>query len=111
MSEPVVVTTDSFKQDVLCADRPVLVDFWAEWCGPCRRLTPIVEEIAAETDAVKVCKINVDDNPQLAGLYHVGAIPTLMLFQAGSRVATSTGARDKQTILRMIGLENGEERA
>lgn len=106
MNEPIAVTTDSFKETVLRSDKPVLVDFWADWCGPCRKLSPIVEEIAAETDAVKVCKINVDDQPELAGLYHISSIPTLILFRDGKPAATSTGARSKESVLNLIGLES-----
>lgn len=106
MNQPIAVTTDSFEQTVLRADKPVLVDFWADWCGPCRRLSPIVDEIASETDAVKVCKVNVDENPLLAGKYHVSSIPTLVLFRDGKPSVTSTGVCSKQTILQMIGLNS-----
>lgn len=106
MKEPQTVTTDSFKETVLRAGQPVLVDFWADWCGPCRKMSPIIDEIAAETDSVKVCKVNVDENPQLAGLYHINSIPTLMLFRDGKPAATSTGTHSKESVLKMIGVQS-----
>lgn len=103
MSEITAVTTDSFKEEVLNAAKPVLVDFWAEWCGPCRRMTPVIDEIAQEVDTVKVCKINVEQNPQLAGLYQIQSIPTFMVFHSGQPVVSKTGLHSKQSILQMIG--------
>lgn len=103
MNEVQAVTTDSFKEEVLGAAKPVLVDFWAEWCGPCRRMSPVVDEIAQEVDTVKVCKINVEENPKLAELYQIQSIPTLMVFHKGQPVVSKTGLHSKQSILQMIG--------
>ncbi len=102
MNQPIDVTTDGFKEQVLRATKPVLVDFWADWCGPCRKMEPVVQEIADEVDSVQVCKINVDREPQLAGLYHINSVPTLMLFRGGKAAATMTGMHSKENILRML---------
>ncbi|MCD8355270.1 MAG: thioredoxin [Clostridia bacterium] len=104
MKEVTAVTTDSFKETVLNEKKPVLVDFWASWCGPCRRMSPIVDEIAQETEAIKVCKVNVEENPQLAGLYHIQSVPTLMVFRDGQPKASRIGLHSKQSILQMIGM-------
>ncbi len=104
------ITQNNFKSEVLDSATPVLVDFWASWCGPCRMLSPVVDQIAQEkAGAVKVAKINVDDEPQLAAQFGVMSIPTLVLFRDGRPVSKSVGVRPKQAILGM--LEEQDEQA
>jgi thioredoxin 1 len=93
------VTDQSFQADVLGSDKPVLVDFWAEWCGPCRMIAPALEEIAAElADKVTVAKINIDENPDTPGKYGVRGIPTMLLFKNGEAVAQKVGAAPRSNI-------------
>lgn len=93
------VSKDTFEHDVLKADRPVLVDYWAEWCGPCKMIAPILDEIAGEYgDRVKVCKVNVDENQETAAKYGIRGIPTLMLFKNGDVEATKVGAVSKSQL-------------
>lgn len=96
------VNKNNFAQEVLRSEKPVLVDFWAPWCGPCRMVAPIIEEIAAERTDIKVVKINVDEEPELAGQYQIMSIPTLMVFKNGNVVNTSLGVRPKSNILAML---------
>ncbi|MCI7606723.1 MAG: thioredoxin [Spirochaetales bacterium] len=96
------INRDNFKQEVLNSDKPVLVDFWAPWCGPCRMLAPIVEEIANERSDVKVVKINVDENQDLAMEFGVMSIPTLVVIKEGKIVNQAIGARPKAQILSML---------
>ncbi len=99
MSKPVEVTLDDFKEEVENADLPVLVDFWAAWCGPCKQLEPRLEELAeAMEDQVKVVKVNVDENQELAGQFGVRSIPTLMIFEDGEKIDQLVGSVPRERI-------------
>ena len=97
------ITDSSFEQDVLKSQKPVLVDYWAEWCGPCKQIGPSLEEISEEmSEKVIVAKLNIDENPQAAGKYGVKGIPTLMLFKDGEIISTKVGALPKSKIIEWI---------
>ena len=96
------ITKENFENEVLKSDRPVLLDFWASWCGPCRMVSPIIDEIAEETADKKVCKINVDEQPELAQAFGVMSIPTLVVMKDGEAVGQSVGVKSKEAILQML---------
>lgn len=102
MVEPVTLTQENFQTEVLDAKGTVLVDFWAAWCGPCRMLSPVVDEVAAELPGVKVGKVNIDEQPDLAAQFDVMSIPTLVVFKDGKAVNQSVGVIPKEAILKMV---------
>ncbi len=103
MANVVHVTDDSFETDVLQSDVPVLVDYWAEWCGPCKMIAPILEEVSAEyADTVRIAKLDVDQNQTTSMKYQVRGIPTLMLFKEGAVIATHVGALSKSQLTAFI---------
>ena len=99
----ITITKENFDAEVLRSTQPVLLDFWASWCGPCRMLSPIVDEVAEERSDVKVGKVNVDEQPELAGEFGVMSIPTLLVFRGGKLVDQAVGARPKAGVLALLG--------
>ena len=96
------INKNNFRNEILNSEKPVLLDFWASWCGPCRMVSPIVDEIAAERNDIKVGKVNVDEQPELAGQFGVMSIPTLVVMKGGKVVNQMVGARPKSQILAML---------
>ena len=99
------LTKENFEQEVLQAKEPVLVDFWASWCGPCQMVGPVVEEVAGEVTDAKICKVNVDEQPELARQFRVMSIPTLMVFKDGQAVKREVGAKSKAELLDMLNVQ------
>ena len=99
----ITITKANFQQEVLESDKPVLIDFWASWCAPCRMLAPILDEIAAEHPEIKVCKVNVDEEPDLAGQFQVMSIPALFVVKGGQVVNQTVGVQPKQKLIDLIG--------
>jgi len=99
----VTLSESNFEEEVIRSDKKVLIDFWASWCGPCRMMSPVIDEIAAETDNIKICKVNVDDEPSIAAKYGIMSIPTLLVVENGEVTGKSVGAVPKENVLALIG--------
>ena len=100
--EPIVITSENFEEEVIKSDKPVLLDFWAPWCGPCKMLSPVVDKVAEENEDIKVGKVNVDDNEDLAMKFKTMSIPTLIVFKDGAEVNRSVGVISKSQILDLV---------
>ena len=100
--EAVKLNNANFENEVLKSDKPVLIDFWAPWCGPCRMVSPVIDEIAGEIDAAKICKVNVDEENELAKTFGVMSIPTLVVIKNGKEVTRAVGVRPKEEIIKML---------
>ncbi len=100
-------THENFDDEVLNSSKPVLVDFWAPWCGPCRQIAPMIDELARENPDVKVGKVNIDDNPRVAEMYGVNSIPTLMVFQNGEVTDSVIGVRPKASLQQLLNAAKG----
>ena len=96
------INKDNFHKEVLNSEKPVLLDFFASWCGPCRMVGPILDEIAREREDIKVCKVNIDEQPELASRFRIMSVPTLMVLKEGNIVDQSVGAKPKHQILAMV---------
>ena len=96
------INKDNFHKEVLNSEKPVLLDFFASWCGPCRMVSPILDEIAEEREDIKVCKVDIDEQPELASRYRVMSVPTLMVLKDGNIIDQSIGAKPKHQILAMV---------
>ena len=103
------VTKDNFEKEVMKEERTVLVDYWAPWCMPCRMLSPILDQISLESEDIKICKVNVDEEPELVSLHHVMSIPTLQVIKQGDVVNKSVGLRSKTEILSMLEIKPSNE--
>ncbi|HEX2938580.1 MAG TPA: thioredoxin [Ruminiclostridium sp.] len=102
---PLTISSQNYDSEVMKSDKPVLIDFWATWCGPCRMIAPVVDELETELhDKIKVGKVNVDEEPGIASKFNVMSIPTLVVVKDGSVAATAVGARPKEEIKQMLGL-------
>jgi thioredoxin 1 len=96
------ITKENFDEEVMTCEKPVMVDFWAPWCGPCRAMGPVIDEVSQEREDIKVCKLNVDENPELAQRYGVMSIPTIIIFRGGEASETSVGMHPKEILLSLI---------